>query len=397
MWLNELGGVVLLRTAQSLPGGRYTLEGQYRSAVGDVSSNDLYDVTGWMCKNLATFCVMWDTDISATTWAGRRYDEGGIAHLAASWTIVREHEWHPYPDVDGTVPIWKSFLTNTDHFHWTGPPGTWRVPPRRRTPRLDQRLERWIESVARIAVVERISRWNNIAPEAAARALLTCSTQDAFLHAIGELASPDQRPGSVQHLKEFESELRQLDDIRRNCGLKELERRGLEPRWRSVTRAIVFEDIVRSSARATYLGTDTWADLRTLHDTFVTTLVTTCEGSLANPTGDGVLATFDTVGHAIRFARRLLDRKGAVLPLAVRIGIHWGEVGMRGTDVAGAEVNLASRICSKARSDQVFASAEVKNATRAKWRDTGEYRLKGFGRRRLFELEPPAPRLAAGQ
>ena len=59
--------------------------------------------------------------------------------------------------------------------------------------------------------------------------------------------------------------------------------------------------------------------------------------------GDGFVLTFDGPGSAIEGARAIAE---AVRPfdLEVRVGIHAGEIELRGDDVAGLAVHIGARV-----------------------------------------------------
>ncbi len=98
--------------------------------------------------------------------------------------------------------------------------------------------------------------------------------------------------------------------------------------------AILFTDIVGSTEKATALGDREWRNLLETHDAVARTVVEQHRGSLVKMTGDGVLATFEGPGRAIRCAVALSD---ALRPLGlqIRVGLHTGEIEVRDTDIAG--------------------------------------------------------------
>lgn len=83
--------------------------------------------------------------------------------------------------------------------------------------------------------------------------------------------------------------------------------------------------------------------------------------------GDGLLIWFDQVTDGAERALALLGhlrtahRDGA-FPLAVRMGLHHGEVMVRGEDLVGRNVNLASRIAALAGPGELLVSEEVARA-----------------------------------
>jgi class 3 adenylate cyclase len=69
-----------------------------------------------------------------------------------------------------------------------------------------------------------------------------------------------------------------------------------------VLATVLFTDIVGSTERATAMGDRRWRELLEVHDELAGRLVEQFHGQLVKTTGDGVLATFDGPGRAIRCA-----------------------------------------------------------------------------------------------
>ena len=105
--------------------------------------------------------------------------------------------------------------------------------------------------------------------------------------------------------------------------------------------------------------------------------------------GDGFLATFDASGRAIRCASEIVaDAKSIGLDL--RVGIHTGEVEVRGDDIAGLAVTIAKRVCDLARPGEVLVTRTVTDhvvGSSIEFDDQGERELKGVpGIWRLFTV-----------
>ena len=64
-------------------------------------------------------------------------------------------------------------------------------------------------------------------------------------------------------------------------------------------------------------------------------------------TGDGFLALFDAPARAIRCAMSIREAMRAE-GVEVRIGLHTGEVELRGDDVGGIAVHIGSRVLGSA-------------------------------------------------
>ena len=143
--------------------------------------------------------------------------------------------------------------------------------------------------------------------------------------------------------------------------------------------AIVFTDIVGSTEQATLLGDRRWRSLLDAHDAVCRTVIERNRGRLVKLTGDGVLATFDGPGRAIRFVAALRD---ALNPLGIQIraGLHTGEVEIRGDDIGGIGVHVAARVLEHAGPGELVVSAAVPllvAGSGVEFDDRGEHELKG--------------------
>ena len=153
--------------------------------------------------------------------------------------------------------------------------------------------------------------------------------------------------------------------------------------------AILFTDIVGSTERAAALGDREWRNLIETHDLLVRTIVEQHHGRLIRTMGDGMLATFDGPGRAIRCAAALRD---ALRPLGleIRAGLHTGEIEFTGSDIAGIGVHIAARVLDQASAGQLFTSAAVPMLVAGsgiEFEDRGERDLKGIpGAWRLFSV-----------
>jgi class 3 adenylate cyclase len=121
---------------------------------------------------------------------------------------------------------------------------------------------------------------------------------------------------------------------------------------------VLFTDIVDSTRQLTDLGDRAWRHLLDEHDTLAHRLVGQHRGRLIKTTGDGVLASFDGPGRAIKCALAL-SSAASVIGLKLRAGLHTGEVEARGEDIAGIAVNAAARIMSRAGPGEVLVSRVV--------------------------------------
>ena len=130
-------------------------------------------------------------------------------------------------------------------------------------------------------------------------------------------------------------------------------------------RAILFTDIVDSTAWNARLGDDHWLVLLADHNRRTRSEVRRHHGVVVKTTGDGVCAWFggatDAVDCAMALQRGFEEfREGhPETPIRIRCGVTRGDVYDLDGDVAGIAVTEAARICSVAADDQVAVSEAV--------------------------------------
>lgn len=153
--------------------------------------------------------------------------------------------------------------------------------------------------------------------------------------------------------------------------------------------AVMFTDLVGSTARAASLGDAQWKSVLDRHDVTVRATVGRCGGAVVNTTGDGVLALMPSAAAAVRAATQVQDELTAD-GLQARIGIHVGDVDRRDDDVSGLAVNIAARAMAAADSGEIVVTVSVPRRYRQPGRGvraTGLTRLKGVpGTWELFRL-----------
>ncbi|MET4279668.1 class 3 adenylate cyclase [Bradyrhizobium sp. F1.2.2] len=110
---------------------------------------------------------------------------------------------------------------------------------------------------------------------------------------------------------------------------------------------------------------------------------------MVKTTGDGVLATFDGPGRAIRCALSF-SIAARQIGLPVRAGLHNGEIEMRGSDIGGIAVHAAARVMSESAPDEVLVSRVVTDLVAGaglRFSERGSYELKGLpGKWDLFAV-----------
>jgi pimeloyl-ACP methyl ester carboxylesterase len=123
---------------------------------------------------------------------------------------------------------------------------------------------------------------------------------------------------------------------------------------------VLFTDIVDSTASAARLGDAAWRRTLDRHDQISASTILDYGGRLIKGTGDGVLATFDAPVRGLRCADTLRSSL-ADAGIAIRAGVHTGEVELRGDDVSGIGVHIAARVAALAGSGELLASRTVKD------------------------------------
>ncbi len=123
------------------------------------------------------------------------------------------------------------------------------------------------------------------------------------------------------------------------------------------------------------------------HDQLAQQIVGRHRGNLVKNTGDGLLATFDGPGRAVRCALAF-GSAAREIGLPVRAGLHTGEIEIRGSDIGGIAVHAAARVMSHCGSDEVLVSRVVTDLVAGaglKFAERGSFELKGLpGRWDLF-------------
>jgi class 3 adenylate cyclase len=163
----------------------------------------------------------------------------------------------------------------------------------------------------------------------------------------------------------------------------------VDERTQRVLGALLFTDIVDSTALAESMGPTRWRELVGMHNERIQFELDRYRGRLVKTTGDGVLALFDGSERAVRAAAAIcLAAKS--LGLTIRAGIHTGEVEVAAGDVRGLAVHVAARVMALAGPSQVFVSATTRELVADSglmFVDAGSHELKGVsGARQLYCL-----------
>jgi class 3 adenylate cyclase len=113
-------------------------------------------------------------------------------------------------------------------------------------------------------------------------------------------------------------------------------------------------------------------------------------GRQVDTTGDGLLAVFDGSARGVTCAQAMVGASRE-LGLAIRAGLHTGEVEVVPGSVRGLAVHTAARIMSLAGADEVLVSGttyELLAGSGLTFESRGRHVLKGIaGDREVFALK----------
>lgn len=123
-----------------------------------------------------------------------------------------------------------------------------------------------------------------------------------------------------------------------------------------VLATVMFSDIVGSTEQLARVGDRRWRLLLDRHDRLVRKQLAHFGGREIKTTGDGFLAAFDGPAKAMRCGTAITAEARA-LGLQARVGLHTGECEVRGSDLTGITVHVASRIADRGAGSEVIVSA----------------------------------------
>jgi class 3 adenylate cyclase len=147
-----------------------------------------------------------------------------------------------------------------------------------------------------------------------------------------------------------------------------------------VLATVMFTDIVGSTKRAATLGDREWRLLLDRHDEAARQEIARFRGRAIKSLGDGFLATFDGPARAVRCAATIAARVHP-LGIAVRSGLHTGEIELIREDIAGIAVHTAARVAELAGSGEVLVSSTVRDLVAGsglRFEDRGHHTLRGL-------------------
>lgn len=164
--------------------------------------------------------------------------------------------------------------------------------------------------------------------------------------------------------------------------------------------AVLFTDIVGSTAIAAEMGNTRWGELVARHHRIVRRLISRFGGHEVDTAGDGFFVTFERPADAIRCAVEATEAVRG-LGIEIRAGVSFGELETVGRKAGGLVVNTAARVMSVAGPGEVLVPASVREIVPGAgitFAEHGVHQLKGLdGEFRLFgvtgidgrEIVPP--------
>ena len=155
------------------------------------------------------------------------------------------------------------------------------------------------------------------------------------------------------------------------------------PRVLTRTGAIAFSDIVGFTELTSDHGDDLALALIEQHELLVTNALPSA-ARVVKQLGDGLLLFFEDPFEAVDalFAMHATANDANVngIPMWVRCGVHWGTPRVRGDDLIGHDVNLASRVSALAAPGEIIATEsfiQQLDGRAADFRNVGPVFVKG--------------------
>ncbi|HEV3363540.1 MAG TPA: AAA family ATPase [Acidimicrobiia bacterium] len=151
--------------------------------------------------------------------------------------------------------------------------------------------------------------------------------------------------------------------------------------------AVLFTDLVESTALMARVGDASFDELRGEHMTRLARAVERHGGTVVKNTGDGVMATFASSVDALAAAVAAQQATAAQVapggvPFTIRVGLATGEVAIEDGDVFGTPVVEAARLVAAAQPSQILCTALVRAMAGSRapgsFTDLGPIELKGL-------------------
>ena len=205
---------------------------------------------------------------------------------------------------------------------------------------------------------------NATIPEAAVRHVAELIPTSTFFalpqiragSSIGQIVLP-----AIDHVEEFITGTAHAPDSDRSLG------------------TVLFTDVVSSTELLERIGDAAYRELRSDHERAVRLAVEMAGGRLLTVTGDGTLSVFNSPTRAVRCAETIC-REAETAGIAVRAGIHTGELEHDAMNVTGLTVHIGARVGAAGEPGQVLVSRTVRDLVAGSgltFASRGEHQLKG--------------------
>ena len=125
--------------------------------------------------------------------------------------------------------------------------------------------------------------------------------------------------------------------------------------------ALLFFDMVGSTAKSAALGAAAWKDTVERHHAIARSTLRRFRGVEVDTAGDGFYATFQMPSHAVECALAIRDGLRSELGIDIRAGVHCAECQIIAGKVGGIGVAVASRVMSHGGAGDVLVSQTVKD------------------------------------
>jgi class 3 adenylate cyclase len=146
-----------------------------------------------------------------------------------------------------------------------------------------------------------------------------------------------------------------------------------------VLATVLFVDIVDSTGRAAAFGDRQWRSVLDEYDVNVERLLARYDGIHVKNTGDGSLARFTGPTQGVRCAMAMVET-ARNFGIEIRVGLHVGEIELRGDDIGGLAVHIAARVSALAEPDEIRTTGTVRDLVVGSgivFDDRGRHTLKG--------------------
>jgi class 3 adenylate cyclase len=198
-------------------------------------------------------------------------------------------------------------------------------------------------------------------PERLAQAVETGLVSREWLENPGQAPVSEATPIAVME-RWLERSVEQRPSTLTSLGLNAIQVlswRGEEGEDGQTARlAVVFTDLEGFTAFTAANGDEAASRLLTEHMQAAGPVVRSRGGHLVKRLGDGLLLTFPATEAAVLACLELVE---VAVPLALRAGVHVGDVVVRRDDVVGHVVNVAARVTESAKGGEVLVTSAVRD------------------------------------